>query len=359
MSAGAAPTESTARCVGGPRVGPRRREQGRRGSPPAEARVAARPREEGFALVPVLLVLALLGLVGTEFAFSMRLEAAMVRAYKEAVFGRHLAEAGAEQAIREILTDHQLAGLPGDDPLTFFRSPGNPLPRLPRESVALGNGRFSYRITDEESRINLNTASEALLQRLLSELGHSKRVRDTIVDSIQDWKDPNEEHRLNGAESDDTYLKLPVPYRSRNGNFEDIAELLQVKGITPEIYHGRDGQAALKDYVTVFGRGQVNINTASELALRALALSAAEVSEIVQTRRAVPYSTVPPTVTGRGLATTSRTFRIEAEGRLGSEAPTRLIAIVAKQPGVVASSSALTVLAWRPERGGPATRSAP
>jgi type II secretory pathway component PulK len=321
--------------------------------------MSAISRDGGFALVSVLLVLALLGLVGTEFAFSMRLEAAMVRAYKDAVIGGHLAEAGAEQAIREILTDYQLVGIPDNGPLTFFRSLREPLPPLPRESVPLGSGRFSYRISDEESRINVNTASDALLQRLFTEIGLEKRVRDPIVDSIQDWKDSNDEHRLSGAESDDTYLKRSVPYRARNANFEDIRELLQVNGITAEIYYGRDRETALKDYVTVFGRGQVNINTAPELVLRAVGLSSAEVSEIVLTRGTAPYTAVPATFAGRGLGTTTRTFRIEAEGRVGSESRTRLMAIVQKQAGAPTTSSAVTVLSWRPDHEGAARGTAP
>ncbi|MFQ5521160.1 MAG: hypothetical protein ACE5FK_07165, partial [Candidatus Methylomirabilia bacterium] len=60
--------------------------------------------ERGFALLAVMLVLALLGVVVTEFAYSMRLEATMARSYKEDLIGLHLAEAAVEQATREILT---------------------------------------------------------------------------------------------------------------------------------------------------------------------------------------------------------------------------------------------------------------
>ena len=55
---------------------------------------AGQPRERGFALIAVLLVLALIGTLGAEFAFSMRLEASAVRNYKETVTATHLAEAG-------------------------------------------------------------------------------------------------------------------------------------------------------------------------------------------------------------------------------------------------------------------------
>jgi len=46
----------------------------------------------GFALVAVLLVLGMLGLIGAEFAYSMRLEATAARTYKEGIAAAHLAE---------------------------------------------------------------------------------------------------------------------------------------------------------------------------------------------------------------------------------------------------------------------------
>ena len=52
---------------------------------------ASRTEERGFALVAVLLVLALVGTAGAEFAFSMRVEARAARAYKESVTATHLA----------------------------------------------------------------------------------------------------------------------------------------------------------------------------------------------------------------------------------------------------------------------------
>ena len=303
--------------------------------------------QRGFALVAVLLVMALLAVIGAEFAFSMRLEASMVRAFRDGVMANHLAEAGVEQAMREILSDWLLVAPAEDTALTFFRSPLQPLPRLPRDAVKLGPGDFSYRIFDEQARLNVNSTGTTVLDRLLTVLGLEKRVRDTIVDSIQDWKDANEDHRLNGAESEDTYLKLPVPYRSRNANLEDTSELLQIKGVTPEIYYGHGGQPGLADHVTVFGSGRVNINTASEVVLRGLGLSDAEVTDIIQGRRSTPYPTVPGRFAGRQLITTTQTYRVESEGRVGDEPLARITAIVQRRltPGV---GPEVVVLSWRP-----------
>src|SRR5262249_50694626 len=194
------------------------------------------------------------------------------------------------------------------------------------------------RITDEEARINVNTATPDRIESLLISMGLDKQVRDVVGDSLQDWKDPDDLHRANGAESEDYYLKLPVPYRARNGALQDTAELLQATadllktgGGPREIYTGADGHPGLADLVTVGGRATVNMNPAPPAVLTALGLSAAEISEIVATRVRVPYAVVPARFGGKGLGVSSATFRIEAEGRVGGEPRARLVAIVQRQ----------------------------
>jgi general secretion pathway protein K len=300
--------------------------------------------ERGFALLSVLLVLALLGVVGAEFAHSMRLEATAVRAYKESIAGVHLAEAAIEQAIREIVADAAWVLLADDGLLTFYSRERTPLPRLPRAEVPLGPGHFTYRITDEEARLNLNTSPRERVDRLLQGLGVDKRERDVIVDSLQDWRDANEEHRLNGAESDDYYLKLPVPFRARNANLDSARELLQIRGVTSRLFLGDDRTPGLADLVTVKSPGStVNINTAPDHVLRALGLADAEISEIQQTRRDGPYINIGR-FGGRGLAAVTRTFRIEAAGLVDGQVRARLSAIVQKRGE--GSSPTIAVLEW-------------
>ena len=299
--------------------------------------------DRGFALVVVLLVLALVSVVGAEFAYSMRLEAAAVRAYKNGVIAGHLAETGVEQAIREIVADSARVGEDDDGRLTFYDKSGAPLPRLPRDQVEFGGGQYSYRITDEEGRLNLNSASPDRVDRLLLALGLEKSLRDTIVDSLQDWKDANEEHRLNGAESEDTYLKRPVPYRAKNGNLDSATELLQIKGVTPALFHGEKDRPGLAAYVTARGPTQVNMNTADAPVLRAFGLSDAEISEVVQTRRSAPYAQVPGKFGGRNLSVATSTFRIEAEGLVDGRVAARVTAIVQKKAG---NPPTLSVLEW-------------
>ncbi|HEV8615307.1 MAG TPA: hypothetical protein VGU22_07410 [Methylomirabilota bacterium] len=289
-------------------------------------------RQRGFALIAVLLVMALVGVLGAEFAYSMRLEASAVRAYKETLIAGHLAEAAIEQAIREMSGNVSYAAV-GETrcDLTFYDQNRLAVKPLPRTKVPLGSGQFSYCLTDEEARINVNTAPADRMNRLLQALGVERQDRDTVMDSIQDWRDPNETHRLSGAESDDTYLKLPVPYRSKNGNLDSVNELLQIKGVTAAIFNGAEGKRGLADVVTVKTPGQVNINTAGPEVMRALNISDAEFSEIEQSRREFPYVSVPSRFSGRGFSVATRTYRVEAEGLVDGQVRARVTAIVQKR----------------------------
>jgi general secretion pathway protein K len=307
-------------------------------------------RDRGFVLIAVLLTLTLMAVIVTELAFSARLEASMVRSYRDRVLARHLAEAAVQQAMREIATPSQVAALDEAGQLVFYRAlPGQttptPLPALPRVRVALGPGEFSYRLIDESARLALNLGADRL-GRLLEALGVERAERDIITDSVQDWRDADELHRLHGAESD-FYLALPVPYRARNGNIQDAAELRQIRGVTSELYAGAGDRPGLGELVTAAAVNTVNLNTASPLVLKALGLSEAEIADVVQTRARAPYPNVPGRFAGRGLAVGSSVFRIEAEGRVAGLVRSRVVAVV--QRGRRNAPLEATIISWRPE----------
>ncbi|MGH7372666.1 MAG: general secretion pathway protein GspK [Candidatus Rokuibacteriota bacterium] len=305
--------------------------------------------ERGFVLLAVLLVLTLLAVVVTELAFSARLEASMVRSYRDGVLARHLAEAAVQQAMREIMSASQVAALDETGQLVFYRAlPGQTtpvrLPALPRRRVALGPGEFSYRIADESARLGINSLAADRLDRLLAALRVDRTQRDIINDSLQDWRDANELHRLHGAESD-FYSQLAVPYRARNGNLQDATELLQIRGVTRELYRGAEDRPGLGELVTAAPVSAVNINTASPLVLKAVGLSDAEIADVLQTRVRAPYPSVPGRFAGRGLTVGGSVFRIEAEGLIAGVPRGRAVAVV--QRGRRNAPLEVTILSWR------------
>ena len=146
-------------------------------------------------------------------------------------------------------------------------------------------GYFTVRIEDEKGKIPLNklvtdgTADgdrkapliQAMLRRLLLlpefDLEEARVVE--IVDAIIDWIDKNEDVTGRGAESS-YYLSQALPYTAKNAPLDCIDELLMIKGITSELFAGTKEKPGLAQFVTIYGTGAVNINTAPKMVLRAL-----------------------------------------------------------------------------------------
>ena len=69
-------------------------------------------------------------------------------------------------------------------------------------------------------------------------------------------------------------------------------------------------------------------------------------------RVANPYTTVPGRYGGRGLAVSSATFRIEAEGRVSGQPRARIVTIVQRRAGAAGggapAGTRVAILSWRP-----------
>lgn len=222
----------------------------------------------GVALLMVLWVLVILTAMVFSFSLLARTETQATRSFKEAAEKRFLARAGMEKGIMELFyrgayKDKQ--PLPGSAPTirvdgTLYES-------------RLGEDFCAFRVMDESGKINLNLVTDqtgVLLNNLLVNLGSTKEEADIIVDSVLDWKDADELHRLHGAESD-YYTALPNPYKSKNGEFDTVEELLMVRGVTPAILYGTDQKPGVFDFLTVHSRaGAINVQTAPREVLMAL-----------------------------------------------------------------------------------------
>ena len=121
-----------------------------------------------------------------------------------------------------------------------------------------GEPKTHYGVEDEEGKININMLDATVLSVFFQKVGEIKReVADEIAYSVVDWRDTDDSlsHPEYGAEKD-YYEDLDIPYECKNYKFESIEELLLVRGMTPEIFE------KIKPFVTVYGIGVVNINTA-------------------------------------------------------------------------------------------------
>jgi general secretion pathway protein K len=214
------------------------------------------------------LVLTALMVMVLSFSVMTRAETYGLLAFKESMEKKFLAEAGIERAIMEIIyrsvNNNQSVILAG---MESWKLDGT------NYRMDMGDGGYSVRIVDEAGKISLNGMTDnsgIVLKNLLLNQGVTPEKADIIVDSILDWKDEDDLHRLSGAEND-YYLSLPNPYKARNANFETLDELILVKGITPEILYGRDKMRGIIHFLSMRSdTTQININTAPREVLAAI-----------------------------------------------------------------------------------------
>lgn len=193
---------------------------------------------KGIALVMVLWILTLLSVIVGEFCFTMRTQVNITRNFMETTEAHYIAVAGLntaiEQTIRQIVAPAPVNSAdPQDTTADQIQWRVNTqIPPMP-----YGYGEYTVWIDNEGGKVNINLADKDLLRLMLNGFDIDDAQKDTIVDSILDWRDTDDLKRLNGAESD-YYMSLPVPYECKNGDFDSIEELLLVKGVTPEIFYG-------------------------------------------------------------------------------------------------------------------------
>lgn len=247
--------------------------------------VKAHGREAGIALLIVLWVTALVIAIALSFSFMARTEIFSTITFKEQMTNKYLAEAGMQRAIMEIFYRNKNKNtqitFDGEEPFlvdgTFYYG-------------EMSNGYYKISIYDESGKININALTDVsgiILNNLLVNLGVEKKTADSIVDSILDWKDADNLTRLSGAE-DDYYTSLQNPYKAKNANFDNLEELLLVKGITSEILYGDDERPGLINFITLYSStDKVNINTASPEVLKAIPfMSDNDVEQIINYRKA-------------------------------------------------------------------------
>jgi general secretion pathway protein K len=177
------------------------------------------------------------------------------------------------------------------------------------KTFAVGDGECSITVTEESSRLNVNllkdkdgkldrTRTEQLLRLIdllnREQTGHS-HISYSLVSSIIDWTDSDDEvtnlpfiqHENLGAESS-YYNKPQVPYSCKNAPLDTTEELLLVKGITQEVFE------RICDYVTVYGDGKININSASRQVIECLSekMDAVLAEMIIDRREFKPFDSI-------------------------------------------------------------------
>lgn len=247
---------------------------------------AVRPAARGgSALIVALWVLLLLAMLIGSFAYEMRVESEVTVFARKRVKAQYLAQAGVEWAKvalskkTESDADGEINVDPDDDEqlyiAAFNLNKGVGVSGVTRE---LGKGSFEVSLLPEEGRRNVNRLSDEDWEEILDQSNVKEELWPELIDAFNDWIDPGDEHRLNGAESDDAYYKKRG-YLCKNAALDTVDELLLIKGFTEDIVYGRapepgedaeDFPKGIAGWLTTWGDGKINVNTASAEVLMTL-----------------------------------------------------------------------------------------
>lgn len=283
---------------------------------PSVGKIASSQR--GVVLVAALLITAIVVAVITEIVYAVHMEASMTEAFADSQKASILAEGGVDLATLSISETFK------DKGYIYFTA------QEARRKLPASGGELDIRVEDEQGKFPLNSivyqsgeANEekyAAFKRLLSSL----RLPEGLAASMADWIDANDTPRPGGAEGRDYYGLLKPPYRARNASLDSLDEMLLVKGYTPAVFR------KLSPYVTVYGDGLVNINTAPREVIMALSsdITVDMAQRVIDYREKEPFKDASEIrkVTGfetvgfslqGGISVTSDYFRIYSRGVAG------------------------------------------
>ncbi len=224
---------------------------------------------KGTSLVTVLWIIAVISIVSFTLAASVRVEVASEMDSIDSERAFYMAKGAAETVFYAQSAKVEISG--EHSPVRFEKG----IYRFP-----FSGGEAQVRMEGAANRIDINSASDRLLASLFDSVGVDHETRNSLVDSVLDWRDPDDIRHLYGAEVGDydqpkgeSGLKLPA-----NGPFGAIDDLLLVKNMTPDVFYGRfisvNGEyrrvPGLRELIALEGGERVNVNAASADVLLAL-----------------------------------------------------------------------------------------
>lgn len=186
-------------------------------------RAGVNNNRKGLVMIAVLWTVVVLMAIIAMLGRSSRLDTKVAMARMDAIRCKWACRAGVEKAVAVLNTDET----ENDTLLDFWSDNEEDF-----NDVMLERCLLNIRVVDETSKLNVNSATKDQLIGL-------PYMFEEIADSIIDWRDTNDNPSGAGVEGG-YYEGLDFGYRSRNGPFRTIRELLMVKDVTEELFYGED-----------------------------------------------------------------------------------------------------------------------
>jgi len=182
--------------------------------------VKSRSGQRGVALVMVLWILLLVTISTSAYTLMARMDQLEAHTILSGTRARLAAEAGMNLALLSLRDPDETARLVPD---------GRPNEIRYQDTVV------EVQVTDERGKLDINAADEQTLFRLLTGHGLDPDAAVLLAAAIEDWRDPDEVERANGAELT-SYEAAGLAVGPGNRPFMMTEELLQVIGMPWELY---------------------------------------------------------------------------------------------------------------------------
>jgi general secretion pathway protein K len=248
-------------------------------------------RSRGSALLMVLWVSAALAAISFSLASTVRGETERTATAVDSLRSYYLAVGGVQRGMVELLwsivhPDQRL--IPQGATVVNYHFP---------------SGEVRLELLPEAGKLDVNNAAPEDLYRLLVALGQQEGPAREIASAILDWRKPG-----GGGGFDAFYTAQTPSFRAPHASFQEIEELLLVRGVTPDLFYGTYVPAetlenadpngprlvsrpGLMDCLTVYGgRGTIDVNTASPATLAAIGLNSYAISALVNRRARKPLT---------------------------------------------------------------------
>jgi general secretion pathway protein K len=255
---------------------------------------------KGFALLAAIWLCVAIAAVALQFSLEARERRLLGINTSERGKGRSAAvgalntvQAELDAALRQGpgTGNARLAGARGSDP--WLDAEANYSGTLSIDSIPV-----DIAVTDLGTQLNINNMNENQLRAFFNFALKDFSSSESLTQSILDWRDADSIPRPQGMERDG-YIREERLVLPSNQPFREVADLLDVYGMTPEIYE------RISRYLTTRGTGIINVNSADTLVLRAVPgmtdqVLAQILSQRAMGRRITSLNSILPRGGGRG-----------------------------------------------------------
>jgi general secretion pathway protein K len=262
--------------------------------------------EHGSALLAVLWLSVALSAIAFSVANTVRGETERTSTATESLRAYYLASGSIDRAVLWVYWGMYGGYLNPDGSPRYYRPP------MPYIHYSYEPGDVVVEVIPEAGKLNVNTAQEADIGRLLFAIGVDADRARQVGQGIIAYRTFSEQTSAPSSGDGSTFS-------ARHASLEELEELLLVPGMTPDIFYGRFDRdpsgrliprGGLRDCLTVWGAGStIDVNTAPPALLESLGVPEAAVQQIVARRFAAPFKNMdevrpflagmPPETVGR------------------------------------------------------------